>query len=43
MQNNGEIMISDKAYEVVKGLFDSLKNRYGNNSESMEGSKFALD
>ena len=29
-----EIMINDVAYEVIKELFDSLKNRYQNNLES---------
>ena len=29
-----EIMINDEADEVIKGLFDSLKNRYQNNLES---------
>ena len=32
--DNIEIMISDEADEVIKGLFDSLKNRYQNNLES---------
>ena len=38
-----EIMISDKADEVVKELFNSLKNRYQNNLESMKGSEFVFD
>ena len=29
-----EIMINDDADEVLKGLFDSQKNRYQNNLES---------
>ena len=29
-----EIMINDEADEVLKGLFDSQKNRYQNNLES---------
>ena len=29
-----EIMINDEADEVIKGLFDSQKNRYQNNLES---------
>ena len=29
--DNIEIMISDEADEVIKKLFDSLKNRYQNN------------
>ena len=32
-----EIMIND---EVIKKLFDSLRNRYQNNVESMRGSVF---
>ena len=35
---NIEIMINDEAVEVIKELFDSLKNRYQNNFESMKGS-----
>ena len=31
-------MISDKADEVIKDAFDSFKNRYQNNVESMKGS-----
>ena len=33
-------MIYDEANEIIKKLFDSLKNRYQNNSESMKGSEF---
>ena len=33
-----EIMINDEADEVIKELFDSLKNRYQNNLESIKGS-----
>ena len=36
--DNREIMISDKADEVIKELFDSLKCRYRNNLESIKGS-----
>ena len=36
--NNIEILINDKADEVIKELFDSLKNRYQNNLESIQGS-----
>ena len=36
-------MINDEADEVIKELFDSLKNRYQNNLESMKGSEFAFD
>ena len=35
-----EIMISDKVDEVIKEIFDSLKNRYQNNLELMKGSDF---
>ena len=38
-----EIIINDKADEVIKELFDSLKNRYQNNLESMKGSEFGID
>ena len=38
-----EIMISDEADEVIKELFDSLKNRYQNNLESMKDSEFVCD
>ena len=31
--NKKEIMINDEADEVIKELFDSLKNRYQNNLE----------
>ena len=37
--DNIEIMGSDEAVKVLKKLFDSLKNRYQNNLESMRGSK----
>ena len=36
-------MIADEADKFIKELFDSLKNRYQNNLESMKGSKFAFD
>ena len=41
--DNIEMMISDEADEVIKKLFDSLKNRYQNNLESMKGSEFVFD
>ena len=41
--DNIEIMISDEADQIIKKLFDSLKNRYQNNLQSMRGSEFALD
>ena len=36
-------MISDEADEVIKDLFDSLKNRYQNNLEPIKGSEFVFD
>ena len=41
--DNIKIMMNDKADEVIEGLFDSQKNRYQNNLESMKGSKFVFD
>ena len=41
--DNIEITINDEADEVMKKLFDSLKNRYQNNLESMKGSDFVFD
>ena len=41
--DNIEIMINDEADEVIKKLFDSLKNRYQNNLEQMKGSEFVFD
>ena len=41
--DNIEIMINDEADEVIKELFDSLKNRYQNNLESTKGSELAFD
>ena len=38
-----EIKINDEADEVIKELFDSLKNRYQNNLESLKGSEFVFD
>ena len=40
--DNTEIMINVEADEVKKELFDSLKNRYQYNLESMKGSKFVI-
>ena len=42
-KDNIEIMTNDETDEVIKELFDSLKNRYQNNLESMKGSEFAFD
>ena len=36
--DNIEIIINGDADEVIKELFDSLKNRYQNNLESVKGS-----
>ena len=38
-----EIIIIDKADEVIKELFESFKNRYQNNLESMKSSEFVFD
>ena len=40
--DNIEIMINDEADEVIKKMFDSLKNRYQNNLESIKGSECFL-
>ena len=36
-------MINDKADDVIKELFDSLKNRYQNNLELMQVSEFVFN
>ena len=41
--SNIEIMINDEENEVIKELFDSLKNRYQNSLESIKGTEFAFD
>ena len=41
--DNKKIMISDTADEVIKKRFDSLKNRYQSNLQSMRGSQFVPD
>ena len=41
--DNIEIMISGKADEVIKELFDSLKNRYQKNLELTKSSEFFFD
>ena len=41
--DNIEIMISDEEDEVIKELFDLLRNRYQDNLESMKGSEFVFD
>ena len=40
--DNIEIMINDEVHEVIKDLFDWLKNKYQNNLESMKGSEFVF-
>ena len=40
--DNIEILINDEADELIKELFDSIKNRYQNNLESMKDSEFVL-
>ena len=37
-----EILIDDEADEVIKELFDSLKNKYQNNLETTKGSEFVF-
>ena len=41
--DNIEIMMNDEADEVIKEFFDSFKNRYQNNLESIKGSEFVFD
>ena len=41
--DNIEVMISDEADDVIKKLYDSLKNRYQNNLQTMRGSEFVFD
>ena len=41
--DNIEIMINDEANEVIKEFFDSAKNRYENNLESVKGSEYVFD
>ena len=41
--NNVKIMINEKPDEVIKELFDSLKNRYQNNLESIKGSEVVFN
>ena len=38
--DNMEIMIDDEADEIMKKLYDSLKNRYQNDLISIKGSDF---
>ena len=41
--DNIEIVMNDKADEIIEELFDSLKNRYQNNLELMKGSEFVFN
>ena len=41
--NNIKVMINDEADEVIKEPFDSFKNRYQNNLQSMKGSELVFD
>ena len=41
--DNIKIKISDEVSEVIKELFDSLKNRHQNDLESLKGSDFVFD
>ena len=41
--DNIEIMVNDRADGVIKRFFESLRNRYQNNLESMEDSEFAFN
>ena len=43
MCNSFKKLINDEADEVIKELFNSLKNRYQNNLESLKGSEIAFD
>ena len=40
--DNIEIIINDEADEVIKELFDSLKNKYEKNFELMKVSEFVF-
>ena len=37
-----EIMMTDKEDKIIEELFDSVKNRYQNNLESVENCEFDL-
>ena len=43
LHSKSDNMINYEANQVVKELFDSLKNRYQNNLTSMKGSEFVYD
>ena len=39
-KDNTEITVNDEVDEIIEELFDSLKNRYQNNLQSVKGSEF---
>ena len=41
--HNIEIMMNDKADEIIEECFDSLKNRYQSNLELMKDIEFVFD
>ena len=41
--NNVDFMINDEADNIIKKLFNSLKNRYRNNLEATKGSELVFD
>ena len=41
--DNIEIRINDETHEVIKELFESLKNKYHNNLQLTKGSKFVFN
>ena len=41
--NNMEIMMNNEADEVIKNFFDSVKDRYQNNLESIKGSESSFN
>ena len=41
--DNIEIMINDERDKFIENIFQSLKNRYQNNLESMRESEFVFD
>ena len=42
-KDNIKTTISDEADEIIKKIFDSIKNRYQNKLQSMTGSEFIFD
>ena len=41
--DNIEFMINDEIEELIKKLFNSLKNRYHDRLDSLKGSEFVFD